>query len=301
MNHNVQPLPEGTYDRLPPHLEFHEDQGIHQWMSLNDLGFSSTNSFTETENVNTDISKLYQDDFRDQHVWPSVDWANNYEKQCTDTSFDVEVPHLSTGTFPTDIQNRAFTFGDHRPAQDGRAKSNDAPSEVTQPTHVSCAPKLYHSLSHIPTFLIEYWFRDVCKVWSGFDSHKNMNRSLVMEMFSNSEVLCNTVQSMSAAFLTDRMPQLSIHLKEATITATKNAVSAIKKDLASTSHITSFDHFPKGILLSVLCMGTSAFWTVPQQLGTPYLLETKRLLSLLNKSAGSLSIEDQRTLSFFQR
>ncbi|RKK68853.1 hypothetical protein BFJ69_g13279 [Fusarium oxysporum] len=174
--------------------------------------------------------------------------------------------------------------------------SHPSQEQTSQPTSQTTLP-FYHSsvpqtLTHTPTFLIDYWFHIDCATWNSFDSAKNLNRSVALEAFPHSEGLACSLQSMAAAYLAEHLP----HFRGIAITMTLAAVKAIKMELsmALCPHV-----LPRHLLLSMFCIGTSACWTDPLQFGLPFLKETKAILKSYNQSKHFLSKDDQDALLFF--
>ncbi|EGU86512.1 hypothetical protein FOXB_02946 [Fusarium oxysporum f. sp. conglutinans Fo5176] len=176
--------------------------------------------------------------------------------------------------------------------------SHPSQEQTSQPTSQTTLP-FYHSsvpqtLTHTPTFLIDYWFHTVCATWNSFDSAKNLNRSVALEAFPHSEGLACSLQSMAAAYLAEHLP----HFRGIAITMTLAAVKAIRRELSMSlcPHV-----LPRHLLLSMFCIGTSACWTDPLQFGLPFLKETKAILKSYNQSKHFLSKDDQDALLFFNK
>ncbi|PWY78374.1 hypothetical protein BO70DRAFT_338960 [Aspergillus heteromorphus CBS 117.55] len=149
-------------------------------------------------------------------------------------------------------------------------------------------------LTDFPTFLIEYWFKNICCIWSGFDSDRNLNRNLAMSTWTNQKSVFHCLQAMSAFHLAEQLP----HLGDTAMTSWKSAVQAIHEDLASVT-TTSPTRLPTGLLLSLSGIGTTTCWTDSQQLGLPLLKKMKTLLAHYNRSAALMSSSDRLYLEFF--
>lgn len=181
--------------------------------------------------------------------------------------------------------------------------SRDPPTKDTTARHDIAAiplpwtPSSDRSLIDLPTFLIEHWFGNTSKIWSGFDSSANMNRQLAQDAFAHHEGLFYSLQSMAASYLADRLP----HLKQISIVSTHQALQAIKLEAAAVKSLSMPDSLPKSLLLAMICIGTSACWTEPAQLGLPLLRVLKSILVLYNEQALSMSLEDRQALLFFNQ
>ncbi|KAM0544998.1 hypothetical protein ACHAPJ_011579 [Fusarium lateritium] len=175
------------------------------------------------------------------------------------------------------------------PPHPDHESTSQAISQTAVRLYQASAPQ---TLTHIPTFLIDYWFHTVCAAWNSFDSVKNLNRSVALESFPHSEGLAYSLQSMAAAYLAEHLP----HFREITITMTQAAVHAIRRELSTRI---SPHALPRHLLLSMFCIGTSACWTDPLQFGLPFLKEIKAILRSYNPSRTFLSPDDQNALNFF--
>ncbi|PYI11241.1 hypothetical protein BO78DRAFT_446145 [Aspergillus sclerotiicarbonarius CBS 121057] len=149
-------------------------------------------------------------------------------------------------------------------------------------------------LIDMPTFLIEYWFKNICSMWSGYDSDNNLNRQLASSTWTHDRSVFHCLQAMSAFHLAEQLP----HLSEAARTSWKSAVQAIHSSL-STFTQKGPSELPIGLLLSLSGIGTTTCWTDSQQLGVPLLKKMKRVLAYYNQSAMQMSVADRIYLEFF--
>ncbi|KIV77954.1 hypothetical protein PV11_09727 [Exophiala sideris] len=244
-----------------------------------------------------------QQDFEESVLWTSNSpWLNDLQLLETFNTVSLE-SYKSTNSAMSPVDDWSVQIEQQSPEeteQHGEEPSaiahgsdHDSTSRVVSQTGV----RLYHSstpqtLTHVPTFLIEYWFNTVCATWNGFDSVKNMNRKVALETFQHSEGLAYNLQSMAAAYLAEHLP----HFRETTVTMIQAAVHAIKKEVNQRK---SPHTFPRDLLLSMFCIGTSACWTDPLQFGLPFLKEIKGILRNYNPTKASLSSDDQTALAFF--
>ncbi|KAF5633106.1 uncharacterized protein FTJAE_7285 [Fusarium tjaetaba] len=168
----------------------------------------------------------------------------------------------------------------------------EASQSISQATVTLYNTGVPQTLTHTPTFLIDYWFQTVCATWNSFDSAKNLNRSVALEAFAYSEGLACSLQSMAAAYLAEYLP----HFRGIAISTTLAAIQAIRRELSKTL---CPQVLPRHLLLSMFCIGTSACWTDPLQFGLPFLKETKTILQSYKQSKHLLSKDDQDALLFF--
>lgn len=147
------------------------------------------------------------------------------------------------------------------------------------------------------TQLVEYWFRDICSLWSQYDSPTNSNRMLATTLWSTSEAVSTSLQSMSSAYLSSKMP----HMKKISIAMMKNATDVIEAELRVVKSSPNLDTVPMGLIYGLFCIGTSICWLNATQLGIPFLREAKALLHRINKQKRRLSEEEQKLLNIFNK
>lgn len=122
--------------------------------------------------------------------------------------------------------------------------------------------------------LISNWFDNVCPVWSGFDSSMNMNRKLAEDLWYSSASVFNALQSMSASFLSARMPQMKRTARDLLHTATV----CIQSEVNALNEKSRLDVLPTGPLFSLFCLGTTVCWLDAGRVGEPFLKAAKALL-----------------------
>ncbi|KAF5601949.1 transcriptional regulatory [Fusarium subglutinans] len=123
-------------------------------------------------------------------------------------------------------------------------------------------------ITDLSTQLVEYWFRDICSLWSQYDSPTNSNRMLATTLWSTSEAVSTSLQSMSSAYLSSKMP----HMKKTSIAMMKNATDVIEAELRVVKSSPNLDTVPMGLIYGLFCIGTSICWLNATQLDTnPYI------------------------------
>ncbi|KAF4998296.1 hypothetical protein FGRMN_3345 [Fusarium graminum] len=144
------------------------------------------------------------------------------------------------------------------------------------------------------SLLISNWFEQVCTLWSGFDSEFNLNRKLALELCTSSHAVFSSLQSMSAGFLSTRLPHMrqsaAYFLQAATATVLSEAEEAFRNPS---------DVIPTGALFSLFCLGTTVCWVDARQLGLPFFRSARKILDRLNRRLEKLSAKDLELLSFF--
>lgn len=135
-------------------------------------------------------------------------------------------------------------------------------------------PPISRSLTHLPTMLIEHWFRFVCPMWSTFDSEINYNRMLARNTWSASGAVFFAMQAMSAACLLDSMPAL-IGMLPALRT---QATAAIKEIMDQGSNSMGLE-VTADLTFAVFALGTSSSWSSPAPMELPWLQVARTLLS----------------------
>lgn len=165
---------------------------------------------------------------------------------------------------------------------------------VTNPQYQTVFSQIPRTINDRSSLLIEEWFRNVCSMWSSYDSDVNMNRKLAYETWTHSEAVMNCLQSMSATCLSAQMPAM----RQIAISYLKSAITAIWKEIGTTQEQPP-GPFPTEILLSLCCIGTAACWIYTKEIGSQFLREAKTVLKRLNQNSKALSLQDRQKLSFF--
>lgn len=145
--------------------------------------------------------------------------------------------------------------------------------------------------------LMASWFDRVCPAWSAFDSGMNLNRKLAEGLWHNSAAVFNSLQSMSASFLSARLPQM----RQLALSLMKTATLCIQAEVAVIRRQVHMDTVPTGLLFSLFCLGTTVCWLDSSRLGRPFLNEAKYLLRRLGQQSTPASNEDQDVLLFFKK
>ncbi|KAI1047045.1 hypothetical protein LB505_010181, partial [Fusarium chuoi] len=154
-----------------------------------------------------------------------------------------------------------------------------------------------NAITYTPSVLIEYWFRHVCSLWSNYDSDVNLNRTIAAALWSNCELVYLSLQAMSAAHLSAKVPMM----RQTSITNMKAAAEIMRADLHTVKSHQLFNTVPASLLFSLMGIGTSICWLNATQLGLPFLCEAKAILHAVNKNKHALSEEQRQLLCFFNK
>lgn len=171
----------------------------------------------------------------------------------------------------TDASVAGIVAGHLATASDGHALSQMQHSVGA----VSDVGPNLRTLAHLPTILIDYWFRSICPMRSTFDSDVNYNRQLAQSMWSTSEAVYYSMQAMSAACLLDCVPQLTKDLPMLKAQATASIWRSLSLVRMSAQPRVSVD-----LIFAVFSMGTSIHWTALTVQDYPWLESARELLSL---------------------
>ena len=155
--------------------------------------------------------------------------------------------------------------------------------------------------------LISTWFEHVCPAWNGFDSDSNLNRKLAVDFWQGSLSVFSTMQCMSAAFLSSRLP----YMRQPALRLMHTATESILNEVRLVKSGARPDAIPTGLLFSLFALGTTVCWIDANQLGLPFLREAKFLLDQINRqsllpigaasTSASRKKEDADILAFFNR
>ncbi|KAF2632653.1 hypothetical protein BU25DRAFT_427516 [Macroventuria anomochaeta] len=140
--------------------------------------------------------------------------------------------------------------------------------------------------------LIQHYFKDVCAVFSSFDSHLNPFRTTIGKIYQDSPSISYAIQSMSAAHLANTFPSMAAIGNE----LQRKAVAALQEELplAQAGHISCTRTF-----LSIMMLGFTTSWHDSNALGTEFLAAARGLIlpKLMDRSQ---EVEVQREAQFFE-
>ncbi|KAF4971876.1 hypothetical protein FZEAL_9733 [Fusarium zealandicum] len=211
-----------------------------------------------------------------------VSWTTS---SCTDSEIDLFVhstPALETGEMSSMASNVDIN-----------------PQALTPPTEqfFEGTPLTVSLITDTSSLLISNWFEQVCTQWSGFDSEENMNRKLALELCTSSQSVFGALQSMSAGFLSTRLP----NMRQSALYFLRSATASVLSEATEISRRTVLDVMPTGALFSLFCLGSTICWVDARQLGLPFFREARIILNRLNRHVSTFSDRDLEILSFFNR
>ncbi|EEU39767.1 uncharacterized protein NECHADRAFT_93054 [Fusarium vanettenii 77-13-4] len=174
----------------------------------------------------------------------------------------------------------------HRPRR-SRRKVSMSPQVVLNP----------QAISEPSTFLIELWFKSVCGAWAAYDSPTNPFRRLGSSLWGSSRPLFYSLQSMAAASLVKRQPEIQEIAASAPRIATEAIIHELRKLFEAPNTVTTIPH---ALIISLFCLSSSLCWMDHKQLGLQYLRHVRVILSLLEMRSKHLTKEDQKLVEFFK-
>ncbi|KAH6889637.1 fungal-specific transcription factor domain-containing protein [Thelonectria olida] len=197
-------------------------------------------------------------------------------------------PSILNTNDPCDADNNAID----------RQRVNSLPLHEDRDTSLSLDP--CQALTLPSTTLVELWFKSVCGVWSAFDSPSNPFRRLCSYLWTSSEVVFYSLQSMAGT----SQPAATINSPGARETATmapRLANKALIRELQALFEApSSVSSVPSGLLISLFCMSSSCSWVDSRELGLQYLGNARLVLDLLELNIHLLRREDRELLEFFR-
>lgn len=137
--------------------------------------------------------------------------------------------------------------------------------------HRISGPPMSRELQNEATALVEHYFRDVCVVFSAFDSAMNPFRTVIARLWDNSSSIFYAIQSMAAAHLANYVPNMKIK----GLTMQRKAYECLQRELQLASINRSMDD---KLLLTVLLLGLTACWHDSSDLGTAHLAAARALI-----------------------
>ncbi|OCK83776.1 hypothetical protein K432DRAFT_321533 [Lepidopterella palustris CBS 459.81] len=144
------------------------------------------------------------------------------------------------------------------------------------------------------TMLVEHYFRDVCTLFSSFDSSLNPFRVSIGRIWDSSPSIYYAIQSMAAAQLANTFP----HMGATGVEMQKKAYECLNEEMEL---IETEPLRREKIMLTILLLGLTTCWHDSGDLGLNYLTAARSLiLPRLMESSPSDTKETQRTNQFFE-
>lgn len=162
--------------------------------------------------------------------------------------------------------------------------------------HTVAIPEVKHWPIHVPTMLIEYWFRHICPLRSTFDSSINYNRRVAWNTWSTSDAVFQTMQAMAAACLVRQNPQLREVLPSLKLQALTAVRSGISQAQGRTTPFVKAD-----LIFAIISLGTSLHWFAPASPSGPERSWLRSAHGLLRLWKQRLAASEQLLFSYFSQ
>lgn len=186
--------------------------------------------------------------------------------------------------------NEIQTFHQHR---------SNSPEEMSQwksllrAYYRMAAPSMSRSLQNDTTRLVEHYFRDVCVLYSSFDSKLNPFRTVIAKLWDSSNSIFYAIQSMAAAHLANH----NIGMGVQGLQMQRKAYECLQQEL-QLAHVNQ--QVDDRLLLTVLLLGMSSPWHEAGDLGMAHLNAARGLIyPRLLREDGNQTEEMARNDQFF--
>lgn len=144
----------------------------------------------------------------------------------------------------------------------------------------------------VESLLVQHYFKDVCAVFSSFDSILNPFRTTIARIYQESPSINYAIQSMAAAHLANTFPNMAtvgVQLQRKACDALQAELPLVQSGQASATKT----------FLSIMLLGLTTSWHDSSALGLEYL-STARSLILPKLLSRSEEDEVQREAQFFE-
>ncbi|KAF2738357.1 hypothetical protein EJ04DRAFT_459266 [Polyplosphaeria fusca] len=148
------------------------------------------------------------------------------------------------------------------------------------------------SLDDMESILIQHYFKDVCVLFSSFDSSLNPFRTAIGRLFQDSASIYYAIQSMAAAHLANTFPTMAA----VGIDMQRKACDSLQAELPL---VQSGEATGGRTFLSIILLGLTTCWHESGALGEPFLAAARSLIlpKLLTNAEDEVS---QRQNQFFE-
>lgn len=124
-------------------------------------------------------------------------------------------------------------------------------------------------IDNLPQNLVDYYFRDVCSVFSSYDSDLNPFRSYVSQVYSTSAPVYHAMLSSSAARLADNDPKLTIVGLQYQSQALRCIAESLKLG----------NEMPQDTLFAIFIVGLSTAWHDGRDIGLAHFRAAQRAIT----------------------
>ncbi|PVI06529.1 hypothetical protein DM02DRAFT_623060 [Periconia macrospinosa] len=144
----------------------------------------------------------------------------------------------------------------------------------------------------LESVLVQHYFKDICVLFSSFDSGLNPFRTIIGRVCQNTPSIYFAIQSMSAAHLSNTFPTMAGIGKE----LQRKARDALNQELSGEQGGQADCTKP---LLTLMLLGLTTSWHEPSDLGDEFLSTARSLIfpRLISNSDGEIR---QRNIQFFE-
>lgn len=154
-------------------------------------------------------------------------------------------------------------------------------------------PAITRSLQNDSTGLVEHYFRDICVLYSSFDSKLNPFRTVIGKLWDSSNSIFYAIQSMAAAHLANHNAGMEVQGFE----MQRKAYECLQHEL-QLAHVNQ--QVDDRLLLTVLLLGMSSPWHEANDLGMAHLNAARGLIyPRLLREKGNQTEEMARNDQFF--
>lgn len=154
------------------------------------------------------------------------------------------------------------------------------------------SPSSPFPLDDIESVLVQHYFKDVCGLFSSFDSMLNPFRTTIGRIFQDSSAIYYAIQSMAAAHLANTFPNMTavgIEMQRKACDSLQAELPLVQSGQASSTMT----------FLSIILLGLTTCWHESSELGEDFLT-TARSLILPKLLCNSEREEVQRETQFFE-
>lgn len=222
------------------------------------------------------------------------------------STHSTENVYHSHGNEPSDVDEN-FTLALWQPERmmDMRIRhqqqQRQRQKQLEQQRRNSLSPSPSRTLTLTGTSLVELWFKSVCGMWAAMDSPSNPFRRLCSNLWSSNEAVFFSMQTMAAASLPKRPPNISEIVMLAPQMSTQALINELQDLFTDKGGVQKKEfRFPSGLLTSLFCMSSSLSWIDARQLGIQYLRNARSVIDLIDLRADQLSDDDRELLEFFR-
>ncbi|CAD0108701.1 unnamed protein product [Aureobasidium uvarum] len=226
---------------------------------------------------------------------PSCDWPQqwpsypdtNHQRTMVSYSPDISAHRID--------ESRAVSDG----TQTSRPQRSNSSEETTQwksllrAYYRMATPTISRSLQNDSTGLVVHYFRDICVLYSSFDSKLNPFRTVIGKLWDSSNSIFYAIQSMAAAHLANHNPGMEVQ----GLQMQRKAYECLQHEL-QLAHVNQ--QVDDRLLLTVLLLGMSSPWHEAGDLGMAHLNAARGLIyPRLFREEGTQTDEMARNDQFF--